>query len=256
MAGVITVDDTTFRRRVLLSPLPVVVLVRATGCESSRAMLPRLRELAAEYEGRIAVADLKSHAALAEQYGISITPTLMVMRYGDELLRAHGFVLEGLLSVLFEDALNIAGDRARLWTPTEEVFEDRVLVPLLEGWELRYSRQHPCPLREGASRGRIDLLVSDVYGPLTLFENKRLFRSDADLRQATMQAKAYAVALGLPSFVVAAPAGFWVHSLNNTHARLEAHFSSLELHTYPSHVKELLLQLREKSHTIASTINQ
>ncbi len=56
--------------------------------------------------------------------------------------------------------------------------------------------------------------MSDERGPVTLFEDKLRIINDKDLQPAVDQAKSYALQLGLPSFVVAAPEGLWLYSLD------------------------------------------
>jgi hypothetical protein len=135
-----------------------------------------------------------------------------------------------------------------LWSPTEQAFEDAVIVPLLDAWGWTCRRQVACPLPagKGAARGRVDILVyAGAAEPLTLFENKRQIASAAALQQAMIQAQGYAQALGLVSFVVAAPAGMWVYRLREGRARLVRSFSSLEVVTHPEVVKHALHWLRE-----------
>jgi hypothetical protein len=105
-------------------------------------------------------------------------------------------------------------------------------------------------VRQAASpapaRGRIDFLVYDEPGapPLTLFENKRQIASTQALAQAVAQAHGYARALGLPSCVVAAPAGLWIYDSAGTHPVLVRRISSLELLQRPGDMLTLLRQLR------------
>src|SRR5690349_6148756 len=143
-ATLIAATDATFNRLVLRSALPAVVLFAAPWCEACRALRQNLRTLAADYAGRLVVAEVDADAEpmLVEQYGVESVPTLSVYLAGQEVLRAIGFLQEGLLRLLFAQALVAGGDRLRLWSPTEEQFEDTVLVPLLTRWGLRYIRQY------------------------------------------------------------------------------------------------------------------
>ena len=68
------------------------------------------------------------------------------------------------------------------------------------------SQHHAC---------QIDYLVKDSNDEfLTLFENKIRIANEKELTQAVLQAKSYALQLGLNSFVVASPEGFWVYRLD------------------------------------------
>ena len=249
MTTLLAVDDLSFRRHVLGATLPTVVCFRAPGCAASQALRPMLRRLAARYAGRLVVAEIDgSRAQVADQFGVTATPTLLVFRYGNEVLRSVGFLPEGLLTLLFDDALDADSDFPRLWVPIEERFEDAAIVPLLDALGLAYERQVACPTRPGAAaRGRIDVLVRDATGALTLLENKRVLRSNADLRAATVQGSGYARAARLPSFVVAAPVGLWVYALHGAHALLDREFSWADLHTTPVALRETLLALRANS---------
>lgn len=98
---------------------------------------------------------------------------------------------------------------------SEAEFEEEVVIPLLKRWRFRFERQHLCRFRIGSQNHpcRVDFLVKDERGPLTLFEDKFRIRNENQLTPAVEQAKSYALMLGLPSFVVAAPEGIWLYSL-------------------------------------------
>jgi hypothetical protein len=155
-----------------------------------------------------------------------------------------GFAPEPLVRLLLDQL--IAGELppGRLWSPIEQAFEDAVIIPLLDAWGWAYQRQVVCPRHAGrpSARGRVDILVyaDDTTRPLTLFENKRHITSHAALRQASLQARGYAEAFQLASFVVAAPAGMWMYQLDQRQARLMQSFTSLEVATGPEVVKRAL----------------
>ncbi len=244
----ISASDTTFNRRVLHSDLPATVLFMATGCAASAALARVMRDLAAGYAERLLVATVHTDRSpmLVSQYAIQSTPTLCVYRYGQEVLRVPGYLPRGLLKLLFEEALVTDGDVLRYWAPIEEQFEDVVIIPMLAAWGWRYSRQHPCmlPGQGAAARGRVDVLVyeSDPAEPLTLFENKRMIATNDDLRRAVGQARAYAEALHVPSFLVAAPAGVWVYACTPAGVRLAGSMSALELEQAGERLQELIIQ--------------
>jgi hypothetical protein len=73
--------------------------------------------------------------------------------------------------------------------------------------------------------GRIDFLVSDGAGLLTLFENKLRVATEQQLQKAVDQAKSYALMLGLPSFVVASPEGLRLYSLSQAEETLVGEMS-------------------------------
>jgi hypothetical protein len=112
---------------------------------------------------------------------------------------------------------------------SEAEFEEKAIVPLLKKLGLKFEYQHLCPFHVGSQviRGRVDFLVSNERGPLTLFEDKVRIRTNGnnDLEPAILQARSYALLLGLPSFVVAAPEGLWIYRLQNHKHDLVRHFS-------------------------------
>jgi thioredoxin-like negative regulator of GroEL len=238
--------EATFARQLRAAAIPVMVIFEASRCDASRALLAGVARLAERHAEQVLVlrVDVDRSPMLAEQYGVVATPTVLVLQDGEELTRMIGFAPEPLVSLLFEHLL--AGELipGRLWSPIEQAFEDTVIIPLLDAWGWTYRRQAACPLRVDTSvaRGRVDILVyaDDATAPLTLFENKRQIATSADLQQAVAQARRYAEAFRMVSFVVAAPAGMWVYRLDGGRAGLIQAFSSLEIATRPEAVKHTL----------------
>jgi thiol-disulfide isomerase/thioredoxin len=239
------VDESNFGRRVLHAPLPVLALFGAPSCPASRALRPLLGELAASYANQIRFASINAERAglLASQFGLHMTPTLIVALGGEIVTHAIGFMPPELLRLLCEQIAAGALPPDPLWSPVEATFEDLVIVPLLERWGLTYVRQAASP---APARGRIDFLVYDdpTEPPLTLFENKRHVASAQALAQAVAQAHGYARALGAPSFVVAAPAGLWIYAGAGAHPVLARRISSLELLQRPNDALAILRQMR------------
>lgn len=250
-ARLIAANESTFARRVRAAKVPVAVVFRAPGCEASRALVLCLARLAEQYAGRLVVlsVDIDRAPLLAQQYGVAVSPTLLVLEYGDELTRMVGFAPERLLRLLFDQVL--AGELlpGLLWSPTEQDFEDAVIIPLLDAWGWSYRRQVSCKVQKGktTSHGRIDILAyaDDASRPLTLFEAKRQIVHKAALQQAMTQAQGYAQALDLAMFVVAAPVGLWIYGLNTGKARLVEMFSSLDVAARPDIVKRTLQWIDE-----------
>jgi thioredoxin 1 len=250
MAQLITITESTFRRRVLAAPLPVVVRFGSPTCAASRAMLPLLEQLASTHAEQLLVATLNIDNAplLAEQYAIEATPTLALFEHGELVTRIVGFIQDGLLQLFFSQVAqdSLAGEA--FWRPTEEAFEDAVIVPLLQAWGFGYQRQVHCSLPTGraSGRGRVDFLVYDapMAQPLTLIESKRLLLSTQDLGRAVRQAQGYAQALQVSSFVVAAPSGMWIYQLDGAQATRVRAVTSLEVQQHPEAIQRLLLQLQ------------
>lgn len=130
---------------------------------------------------------------------------------------------------------------------SEAEFEEKIIVPLLKRWEFKYQAQHPCVFRFGSQdhRGRVDFLVSDERGRLTLFEDKFRIHNDHHLESAVAQAKSYALMLGLPSFVVAAPEGFWLYSLRQNVEQLELNVPGDALAEHEEELRSQILRSRQ-----------
>jgi thiol-disulfide isomerase/thioredoxin len=242
----IAAGEATFARRVRAATVPVVVVFRAPHCEACRALALSVAGLAEQYAGRLLAlsVDVDRAPLVAEQYGVTAVPTLLVLQDGEELTRMVGFAPGTLLRLLFDQVVAGGLVPGMLWSPTEQAFEDAVIVPLLDAWGWAYQRQVACRIDAGGStrHGRVDILAyaDGMAEPRTLFEAKRQIASNAALQQAMAQARGYALALGLASFVVAAPAGLWIYRLHSRKVALMQAFSSLDVATSPAVVKHTL----------------
>lgn len=84
-SGAIHVDDATFKKVVLDSPVPVLVDFWAKWCAPCRQMGPIVDELAGQFEGRARVVKLNvdDAARTASKYGIRSIPTFGVFWEGE-----------------------------------------------------------------------------------------------------------------------------------------------------------------------------
>lgn len=237
--------ESTFASQVLRAPLPVVVLFGLRSCAGRRAMQSLLADYVAAHPDRLLlrVALLDDAPLLAEQYAIAASPTVIVFQHGEPQSRAIGFLPAGLLQLLINEVLADGLSGADFWSPLEEALEDLVIIPLLHSWGFVVRRQVSCSIGNMQRRGRIDLLVYEGEQPLTLIESKRHLRSEWELQQAVRQAAAYARALDLTSFVVAAPAGLWFYRRDNEANHLVRYVTSLELAQKPRSLRQLLRSL-------------
>jgi thioredoxin 1 len=84
VAELADVTDATFEEEVLESELPVLVDFWGDHCAACRQISPVLRELAAEYGGRLRI--LKMHAAenpsSSARFGVRAMPTVLVFSGG------------------------------------------------------------------------------------------------------------------------------------------------------------------------------
>ncbi|MGB6009504.1 thioredoxin family protein [Castellaniella sp.] len=86
------VDDMAFEARVLKNPLPVLVDCWAPSCKPCLGMHPVLEGLAAEYNGRLAVAkiNIDENNATMRAYGVRSLPTLLLIHQGAVLDKKLG----------------------------------------------------------------------------------------------------------------------------------------------------------------------
>lgn len=104
-------DEATFEREVLRSKVPVVVDVWSPGCGPCRMLEPVVMDLAADYAGRVKVAELNAAeaAGIAARYGVMGTPTVLFFRNGREVERVVGFVGSRYLREIVDTELLAAG---------------------------------------------------------------------------------------------------------------------------------------------------
>ncbi len=99
----------------------------------------------------------------------------------------------------------------------EREFEVDVLEPLLDAAGLLWERQAPCVFHYGRQRMscRVDYLLRDSGREVSLIEAKARIANEGELAEAVAQARSYASQMGLASFLVAAPEGFWLYPLSS-----------------------------------------
>jgi hypothetical protein len=130
---------------------------------------------------------------------------------------------------------------------SEEEFEDKIIEPLLRHWGFKFRRQHPCYFIIGSQYHTcyVDFIVQDEKGDLTLFEDKLEILNDSQLKRAVLQAKSYSLLLGMKSFVVASPEGFWIYKVERNREILLYNIKSNKLDENEESMRYLIIKIKD-----------
>jgi thioredoxin 1 len=90
--NVLPIDDATFDREVLGSPLPFLLDFGAAWCAPCKVLLPIVERIADENVGRVRVGkiDIDESPEVARRLGIRGAPTVVVFKDGKEVARQLG----------------------------------------------------------------------------------------------------------------------------------------------------------------------
>ena len=94
MSVVIAVDDNNFENEVLRSETPVLLDFSAEWCGPCKRLAPVVEAVAADYAGRLKVAqlDIDKAQATAVKYGIMSVPTLLFFKEGKVKDQLMGYI--------------------------------------------------------------------------------------------------------------------------------------------------------------------
>ena len=90
----IIITEKNFESEVLYSTIPVVVDFWATWCMPCMKLSPILNEIAEEFDGKIKIGkvNVDEQMEIAQEFGIEVIPTLILIKDGQEILRNSGYL--------------------------------------------------------------------------------------------------------------------------------------------------------------------
>jgi thioredoxin 1 len=107
MGKALTITQANFQAEVLESKIPVLIDFWAEWCGPCRMVGPVVEELAEAYAGRVKVGkiDVDHEQAVAENFGISSIPTLLVLKGGKVVNSRVGAAGKSDLAKMLDEAL-------------------------------------------------------------------------------------------------------------------------------------------------------
>ena len=101
------VTQENFENQVLKSEVPVIVDFWAEWCTPCKMIEPVLKEIAGEYDGRLAIGRLNvdEQGELASRYSIVSIPSLLLFKNGEELTQHIGAAPKETIVRFFEPHL-------------------------------------------------------------------------------------------------------------------------------------------------------
>ena len=94
MPKLMQVQNKTFEKEVLRSPLPTLVDFHADWCDPCQAIAPVVEEIAGELKGQLKVVrvNVDGNEPLYRKYEVYCIPTLVLFQDGREVHRIEGFL--------------------------------------------------------------------------------------------------------------------------------------------------------------------
>lgn len=107
MSKAMTITESNFQAEVINSQQPVLIDFWAEWCGPCRMVGPVVEELAGEYAGKAKVGkiDVDSQQKLAENFGVSSIPTLLVIKGGKVVNGRVGVGSKSDLAKMLDEAL-------------------------------------------------------------------------------------------------------------------------------------------------------
>ncbi len=104
----IILNDSNFEQEVLKSDKPVLVDFWAPWCGPCKMLAPMISQIATKYSDRIKVGkvDVDEYPVLAESFGISSIPTLILFKDGQPVSQRTGGAPMAVLEAFINDALS------------------------------------------------------------------------------------------------------------------------------------------------------
>jgi thioredoxin 1 len=100
-------NTNAFDKDVMQSAMPVLVDFYATWCGPCKMLGPVLEALAQQYQGRATIVkvDIDESPELAERFGITAVPTLMVFKGGQRVQQTQGYQSQRNLAAMLDAVL-------------------------------------------------------------------------------------------------------------------------------------------------------
>jgi thioredoxin 1 len=104
--NVLPIDDATFDREVLGSPVPFLLDFGGAWCAACKALMPTLERIADENVGALRVGriDVDESPEVTRRLGIRGTPTIVAFKHGKEVARQLGTTSRARLLAMVQES--------------------------------------------------------------------------------------------------------------------------------------------------------